>query len=108
MSDRFSSLRAVVLLSALLGFAVTACEANQPGARCDGFFSNGCKSPLDCLDTGDKKICVKECDTSLKCEDPAGCCESGYECTKVTMDITKNGVSTGIQGPTYSYCLAKK
>ena len=57
---------------------------------------------------GDKKICVKECDTSLKCQDPAGCCETGYECSKVTMDITKNGVSTGISGPTYSYCMPKK
>jgi len=99
---------AIVLAASLFGLALSGCEADQAGARCDGFFSNGCKKPLDCLDTGDKKICVKECDTSLKCQDPAGCCESGYECSKVTMDITKNGVSTGISGGTYSYCMPKK
>ena len=104
MSYRLGTLLALTLL----GLVLAGCEADKAGARCDGFFSNGCKSPLDCLDTGNEKICVKECDTSFKCLDPAGCCESGYECSKVTMDITKNGVSTGIAGPTYSYCMPKK
>ncbi len=97
------SLFALALVSAAVG-----CSIDKPGARCDGFAANGCTSPLECVDNGDQKVCLKQCVTNLSCKDPVGCCDAGYTCTPMSMTVTKNGQSTGIAAGTYKYCVPKK
>lgn len=80
---------------------LAGCEVDQPGARCDGFFSNGCKSPLGCLTVEDKKICAAKCDTTFKCKQPDGCCPAGQEC--VEADSVYKGQSIGKD----RYCLPR-
>jgi hypothetical protein len=94
----------VVVLAAL---SLWGCSVDKPGAKCDGFFANGCDKPLECVNDGEKKVCLKQCVTTLACKDPVGCCDPGYQCTPMSMGVTKNGASTGISAGTYKYCTAK-
>jgi hypothetical protein len=83
--------------------ALFACTVDKPGERCDGFFSNTCKSPLSCVDVGDKKVCAGSCDHDWNnfgkdyCKDPAF--------TPSSVEYTKGSESLGSAG---CHCLPKK
>jgi hypothetical protein len=47
--------------------AVAACQA-EAGQRCDGFFTNTCKSPSTCVSDGEQSVCAVSCDTHMSGE----------------------------------------
>ena len=57
--------------------AAAACQA-EPGQRCDGFFTNTCRSPSTCVSDDEKSVCAVSCSTHMSgenmgqpyCEDP--------------------------------------
>ena len=90
----------LVALGCLLG----ACEASNPGDRCDGFFANGCKGDMTCFDTGTQKVCANSCDYGGTCEKKEGCCAAGFEChstTAVGAGMPTGGAMMG------GYCFKK-
>ena len=103
MKTRFFGFLAIL---PLLGLGLVACEGKKPLDKCDGFFQQGCKAPLQCVNIGDDKKCVDYCDTTFKCKDPKGCCAAPFECRKVDTHVTKNGTDLGSIG-TSQYCMPK-
>ena len=103
-----TKLIARVVTLALFTTVTIGCEATKPGEACDGFFSNGCKSPLSCVDTGGKKVCAGSC-SLVDSKDPKkpglqqGCTDPNLEPAQV--EYTKGGASIGGAG---CYCLPKK
>jgi hypothetical protein len=95
------------VLVVFAAWAFGACEASKPLDACDGFFTQGCKAPLHCVNSGDKSLCLNECDTSFKCKDPHGCCDQGLQCKSLEMRVTKNGVDQGISAGHEPYCMPK-
>jgi hypothetical protein len=70
--------RLLVPLLFVLALALAGCQA-EVGERCDGFFTNTCKSPASCVETDDGAYCANSCGTGHKCPE-------GYECRMVTVD----------------------
>ena len=95
---------ASLVLVVLVPLGVLGCEGQKPLDVCDGFFQQGCKAPLQCVDVGSNKKCVNYCDTTFKCKEPKGCCAAGFTCQKVDTHVTKNGTDLGSIG-TSQYCM---
>jgi hypothetical protein len=84
--------------------ALTGCEGKKVLDKCDGFFQQGCKAPLQCMTVKEQKVCINYCDTTFACKDPKGCCPSGFTCQAIETRYTKNGTDIG-SGGTSKYCV---
>ena len=93
-------------LFALLLVGLTGCEGKKVLDKCDGFFQQGCKAPLQCMTVKEQKVCLEYCDTKFSCKDPNGCCAAGFTCQKIETRYTKNGADIG-SGGTAQYCVPK-
>ena len=76
-----------LLFVAILSFA--GCQAKD-GERCDGFFTNTCKSPASCVHAQNKAFCANSCGAKNKCPE-------GYQCVQVTHQ----------NAPVGGHCLPK-
>jgi len=92
----------ILSLAAFLG----ACEAENPGDRCDKFFSNGCKGGMTCFSNGSEKVCAKSCDShGGDCKEKDGCCaDPGFECHPTY--VQGPGMPPG-GAPMGGYCFKK-
>lgn len=85
-------LRRLIPVAALLALiSLTAgCQA-ELGERCDGFFSNGCRSPASCVETESGSYCAGSCSM--------GTCPAGFECVMATVnDLPAGEVCLPVSG----------
>jgi hypothetical protein len=83
-----------MVIALLLG--VAGCQA-EPGQRCDGSFTNTCRSPSTCVSDGDKSVCGVSCSTHSSGENMGQpyCEDSTFEPVQVMADTPQGPMPMG-------------
>ncbi len=87
---------------ALLGLSIVGmgCQA-EVGQRCDGFFTNQCKSPASCVDGPDGSYCATSC--SMRAIPEPG--QERYYCDDESLEPVEVKLDNG--APMGCHCFPK-